>query len=144
VADSINLDALDRALGRLKSALDYCVSKESQADDQLFQVLRSGAIQGFEFTWELSHKVLRRYLMAMVTSPEDYVEMTYPVLIRKAEAYGLVGRGWVFWKDVRRLRAITSHTYGEACAAEVFQIIPDFFDEVSKMISAMRAEPVPE
>ncbi|MBV8779294.1 MAG: nucleotidyltransferase substrate binding protein, partial [Alphaproteobacteria bacterium] len=57
--------ALRNAVQRLREGLAR--HKAEPADEQL----RDGLIQRFAFTYELSHKLLRRYLQQVLPSGED-------------------------------------------------------------------------
>jgi len=59
----IDFSILEKVLSKLVSAWDYCNSELVKSDVKLAERLRSGAIQSFEFTYELTIKLLRRYLM---------------------------------------------------------------------------------
>ena len=134
---NVDLDLLERALKQLRTSLNY---HASCSDPELAPVFRSAAIQGFEFTFELSHKTLRRYLAHSAPSSGPIMELAFPHLIRKGYARGLLTREWKDWHAFRRLRNLTSHAYSEAYAAEVFAGIPAFVDEISKMLKAIAEE----
>ncbi len=139
----IGLHALERALSQLRTSLAYCGSDEARRDPTLGAVFRAAAIQAFEFTYELSHKVLRRHLAATSPSIDVVAELSFPDLIRTAHARKLIAADWTVWHGFRRLRSLTSHAYSEACAAEVFAGIPPFVLEIEVMLAAMRENPPP-
>ena len=138
---AVDLTTLDRAVSQLETCLAYCASPEAEHDARLSEVFRSAAIQAFEFTYELSHKVLRRYVDATEPSPSAD-RLSFPELIRIGYDRGLIAGQWREWAEYRRLRALTSHTYDAAYAAEVFAAIPAFHSEVRHMLQAMRRAPV--
>ena len=92
-------------------------------DDQI----RDGLIHRFEFTYELGHRTLKRYLKFAVANPEQIDEMTFQDVIRTANAQGLLLGDWEDWRKFREMRSRTSHTYDENTAIEV---IPRFVEEV--------------
>ena len=67
---------------------------EVAAGDEL---LRDGVIQRFEYTYELSHKFLRRFLEETEPAPEQLKEMSFPALIRLGSERGLLLNGWNVW-----------------------------------------------
>ena len=81
-------------------------------------------MQRFEFTYELGHKVLKRYLEYASANPELFDEMTFQDLIRTANEQGLLLGDWTDWRGFRDMRARTSHTYNEDVAVEVVEGIP--------------------
>ena len=61
---ALDLTTLHKAVAQLDTCLACCASGEAQRDVKLAEVFRSAAIQAFESIYELSHKVLRRYIVA--------------------------------------------------------------------------------
>ncbi len=92
-------------------------------------LIRDGLIQRFEFTYEISHKTLRRYLESGSPTPEQYDTMPFQDLIRSGNEAGLLLGEWPAWKGYRDMRAKTSHTYDEEIALEVVTGIPAFLEE---------------
>ena len=105
------------------------------------EVIRDGVIQRFEYTYELSHKTLRRYLMATEPSPEVPEGLTFPSLIRMGSERGLLDGGWDAWREFRRARGTTSHAYDGVKAAEVFSAIPGFLAAAQALLAAMKGAP---
>ena len=64
---------LGNAVRRLREGLARC--EREPTDEQI----RDGLIQRFEFTYELSHKMLRRYLREVAASPEKLIECPLPI-----------------------------------------------------------------
>jgi len=92
-------------------------------------IVRDACIQRFEFTYELSHKMLKRFLEATSANPAEFDAMPFQDLIRTGSERGLLLSDWSRWKVFRIARSITSHTYDENKAREVFAIVPDFLAE---------------
>lgn len=95
--------------------------------------VRDGLIQRFEFTYELSHKMLRRYLKEIAASPDEVEGMPFADLIRTGNAQGLLQSGWPAWRRFREMRARTSHTYDAKVASQVAAAIPDFLGEAEHL-----------
>jgi nucleotidyltransferase substrate binding protein (TIGR01987 family) len=98
-------------------------------DDQV----RDGLIQRFEFTYELGHRMLRRYLITTAASPDEVARMAFADLIRAGSAQGLLRSGWPQWRQFREMRARTSHSYDAGAAAAVVAAIPAFLEEVEHL-----------
>lgn len=96
-------------------------------------IIRDGVIQRFEFTYEISHKMLKRYLESVSPTPEQYDNMAFQDLIRSGNEAGLLLGDWPAWKTYRDMRAKTSHTYDEKIAIEVVEGIPAFLEEVKHL-----------
>ena len=114
--DKLNTSPLERAIDRLSEGWDRYQSDTSDA-----QIL-DGLIQRFEFTYEISHKMLKRQLEAMSPNPAEYDEMSLQDLIRSGNERGLLSGVWTDWKRYREMRAKTSHTYDEEVAQGVVEI----------------------
>lgn len=101
--------------------------------------IRDGLIQRFEFTYELSHKMLKRYLEMVSPSPEQYDAMAFADLIRSGNEQGLLRSDWPRWRVFRDMRSRTSHTYDEAVARDVVAAIPDFLEEACHLLLQLQA-----
>jgi|UniRef100_UPI0040475B7E hypothetical protein len=53
-------------------------------------MIRDGLVQRFEFTYELSHTVLRCFLEAASANPVEFDEADFQYLIRTANEQGLL------------------------------------------------------
>ncbi|WP_241242530.1 HI0074 family nucleotidyltransferase substrate-binding subunit [Kingella kingae] len=91
--------------------------------------IRDGLIQRFEFTYEISHKILKRYLENTSADPTQFDLMSFQDIIRTANEQNLLLGNWADWKQYRDMRARTSHTYDEETAIAVVQGIEKFLAE---------------
>jgi nucleotidyltransferase substrate binding protein (TIGR01987 family) len=128
----LDISALERAVARLEEGLLRYY--DDITDDQI----RDGLIRRFEFTYELSHKFLKRYLESASASPQIFDAMAFQDQIRSGNEQGLLLGDWPRWKIYRDLRARTSHTYDEAQALEVVAGIPAFLDEAKFLRDQLR------
>ena len=103
-------------------------------DDQL----RDGLIQRFEFTYELCHRLLRRYIRQGAATPGDVDRMPFQDLIRTANQQGLLLGDWPAWRGYRDLRARTSHAYHAETARAVAEAIPGFLAESKHLRDELR------
>ena len=99
--------------------------------------IRDGLIQRFEFTYEISHKTLKRYLEMVSPTPEAYDTMPFADLIRSGNEQSLLLNDWTRWKFYRDMRARTSHTYDESTALEVVSSIPAFLADVEYLLARL-------
>ena len=129
----LDIRSLEKAVDRLQEGLDRY--RRDTTDTQI----RDGLIQRFEFTYELSHKMLKRYLEATSASPEQYDAMPFPDLIRSGNEQGLLLGDWPRWRAYREMRSRTSHTYDEEVALAVVAGIPDFLEEAVQLRDRLRA-----
>jgi nucleotidyltransferase substrate binding protein (TIGR01987 family) len=76
--------------------------------------IRDSVIQRFEFCWELAWKLLQCYLLSLgieTKNPRDTWQ--------EAVKAGLI-ENIVAWTELQRMRNLTSHTYDEKLAKEVY------------------------
>jgi nucleotidyltransferase substrate binding protein (TIGR01987 family) len=131
----LDTTSLGNAVQRLREGLARYELDPS--DEQI----RDGLIQRFEFTYELSHKMLRRYLKEMAASPDEIERMPFADLIRTANAQGLLQSDWPGWRRFREIRARTSHTYDAKVASWVVSAIPAFLEEAEHLYAELRRRP---
>ncbi len=120
---TLDFTALVAALARLTEG------QVRYLQDVSDQQIRDGLVQRFGFAYDLSHKMLKRYLTQSSANPEAIAQMSFPALIRTASEQGLLQGDSTQWKLYRDRRNMTSHTYDEAKALEVVAIIPQFIEE---------------
>jgi nucleotidyltransferase substrate binding protein (TIGR01987 family) len=133
-APDMSLDPapLANAIDRLRAGLARY--RQSPDDGQL----RDGLIQRFEFTYELSHRTLKRYLRQTAASPDALDRMSFADLIRTAGEQRLLQADWAAWRRFRDMRARTSHTYDQQAALAVVAEIPAFLAEVAYLCAELQ------
>ena len=122
-SNKLDLSTLHKALGRLDEGYQRYL-----LDVRDLQI-RDGLIQRYEFTYEISHKMLKRHLEMTSPNPEIFDAMPFADLIRTGNELSILKSDWSAWKLFREMRAKTSHTYDEVIAQTVVQVIPDFIHE---------------
>ena len=123
----LDLTPFNNALKKLIEGLERYELDTS--DDQV----RDGLIQRFEFTYELAHKMMRRYLAESSANIESINELSFQGLIRTASDKKLIKGDWSDWSTYREMRGKTSHTYDESIAILVVEGIPAFIEEASHL-----------
>jgi nucleotidyltransferase substrate binding protein (TIGR01987 family) len=126
----IDFSSLRQALATLDEAL---AARASAPEDKF---IRDACIQRFEYSYELVHKMLRRYL---AESEPAVHEMSFPRLIRLGYERGLLAESWDIWTTFRDARNATSHAYDEAKANQVAEKIPAFAAAARFMASQIEA-----
>lgn len=111
-------DKLHQAVTKINQ--DYEVDADGNIDDDEFldDIIKEGIIQRFEYTHELSWKVMKDFL-------EDVGEVKMygsKDATKEAFAADLITDGEV-WMDMIKSRNKTSHTYNEEVADEIFKNI---------------------
>ncbi len=127
-----DITPFEQAIQRLEEGLE-----RYRKDTNDFQI-RDGLIQRFEFTYELGCKTLKRNLEYMTANPAVVDQMTFQDQIRTANEQGLLLGVWPEWRDYRKMRGMTSHTYSEAIAVIVVEAIPRFLEEAAYLRDRLR------
>lgn len=130
---TLDISSLEKAIVRLEEGLTRY--RKDISDTQI----RDGLIQRFEFTYELSHKTLKRYLESASPTPEEYDGMPFQDIIRTGSEQSLLLGDWPAWRKYREMRSKTSHTYDEDVALEVVAGIPTFLEEASYLRDQVKA-----
>jgi nucleotidyltransferase substrate binding protein (TIGR01987 family) len=117
---------------RLREGLARC--QREPGDEQV----RDGLIQRFEFTYELSHRMIKRYLTETAASPDNIERMPFADLIRTGNAEGLLRGEWAAWRRFREMRTRTSHTYDAKAALQVVAAIPAFLEEAEHLCAELQ------
>jgi len=126
------LTSLENAVASLQDALnEYAKEKDAY--------VRDAVIQRFEYTYELSHKLLKRHLEATAANPDEIDTLSFQDLIRLGSERQLLRSGWDKWSLYRKLRGTTSHTYDEAKAQEALKKIPEFYEEAHFLLQQLQA-----
>lgn len=140
---TIDISSFRNAISQLERALGYAHSPMAMADPGLREQLRNSVIQCFEFTYELSHKMLKRFLESTAASTEEIDHATFQNLIRTGNEKGLLRSDWEKWRGYRQARTDSSHTYDQAKAEAVFAMAPDFLAEAQFLADKMTAHQEP-
>jgi nucleotidyltransferase substrate binding protein (TIGR01987 family) len=130
--DKLYLSPFENALSRLNEG--YVRYEKEISDTQI----RDGLIQRFEFTYEISHKILKRYLEMISPNPEEIDALSFADLIRSGNEQSLLLSDWSQWKIFREMRGKSSHTYDEVIALEVVSVIPSFMRDARFLLDQLQ------
>lgn len=119
------LSPLQKALSSLKLAL-------AQPKDEF---VRDAVIQRFEYTYELSWKLLKRYLEESLGSA-TVDAFSRKDLFRVGGEQGLIDDVEA-WFAYHRARNETSHTYDEKMAEQIYAVARRFADDAEKLLKAL-------
>lgn len=130
---SLDLSSLVKAL----ASLDEAIREYDHQRGNLF--IRDATIQRFEYSYELSHKMLKRYLELTESNSEEIDQMSFSNLIRTGAERGLLLHSWEAWSIYRNARNLTSHTYNESKAIQVCNVIPDFLKDAQYLLTTLQS-----
>jgi nucleotidyltransferase substrate binding protein (TIGR01987 family) len=136
---ALDFSSLASAIKQLEKAIGYVNSPMAENDEGLREQFRNSVIQCFEFTYELSHKMLKRYLEETAPSPEEIDLSTFQNLIRLGNEKGVLRSDWTQWRSYRQARTDSSHTYDEDKAESVFEMAPEFLEEARYLLRELTA-----
>ena len=133
----IVLDGLRDAVAGLEQVFQR--TEEADLSDQLDEILlraaKSGVIRHFEFTYELGWRFIRRWLEANV-GREVADGVTRQELFRLGAEHRLIS-SVEDWMVYHRARNLTSHTYRQATAEDVYAVIPGFLTDARYLLAAL-------
>jgi nucleotidyltransferase substrate binding protein (TIGR01987 family) len=118
-------ESLEKALTTLKEAWTEYQKNTSNT------FVRDSVIQRFEYTFEISHKILRRFLSDAESSRAEIHEMLFNDLIRLGCKRGLLLNDLETWNKYRKLRNLTSSFYEEFNNKYIIITIPIFIEEIN-------------
>lgn len=124
----LDFTSLRNALARLKEG--YARYESDVSDIQI----RDGLIQRYEFTYEISHKMLKRHLEMTSANPEAFDALPFADLIRTGNEQSLLKSDWTAWKVFREMRALANNALEDQAALEIVKVIPMFIEEIQFFI----------
>ena len=119
---NFKIDALVNALNQFEQGIKISMQ---HPDNEL---MRDGAIQRFEYTMELSWKLIERYLKKVVAI-DEYAIHSRKDLFREAERWHLIDDAESWFKYYQ-----TSHDYHPEKANEVYEQAKLFLHDVKKLV----------
>lgn len=121
----LELTSLRKAIDSLSESQKW---HHKGAGDVPADILRDSVIQRFEYTYELSWKMIKRWLEINLGS--TYVDgISRKELFRYAAEHHLI-KDPLKWFSYHEARNQTSHVYDEIVAEDVFGVIDDFVKDV--------------
>jgi nucleotidyltransferase substrate binding protein (TIGR01987 family) len=120
----INLEPLKKAHATLERFTQNNTTEQEQA----------GTIQAFEFCYELSWKMIKRVLN------NEGIEVNSPRgAFREAGKNGMI-EDVKLWFNFLEKRNKTVHTYNELILKEILGVIPEFKNELARLIKVLDAK----
>jgi nucleotidyltransferase substrate binding protein (TIGR01987 family) len=135
----LELDSLRKAVAALNGVLAKSDDAEFMRglDEIARNAVKSGAIQHFEFTYELCWKFIKRWLETNV-SPTVADGVTRRELFRQAAEQHLIV-DVEEWMRHHEARNETSHTYDPEIAEKVYTAAHNFARDAKRLLNALEA-----
>lgn len=130
----ISLQPLRKALDALASARHYWLAEAEDSGRKPH--LRAGVVQSFEFSYELSVRLLRRVLMERAAVAPQVADLSFNDLLRSGADAGLLPDA-LTWRRWRDLRNRTIHAYDEAQAQFIAEATAAFLPEAQSLLNAL-------
>lgn len=121
----IDYSSLIRAAQTFAEALDEARTPQAST------VVRDGAIQRFEYCFELAWKTMKRILRSKGSEVNHARDV-----IREAAQEGWIDEP-VLWFNFLEQRNQSSHIYNQDIAAEVYRHLPSFQLELGKLLEKL-------
>lgn len=136
--EKLDISALQDAFFSLEKTIAKLENQTwfQQQEEIVQDTLIAGSIQKFEFVYELATKMLKRQLKAIESSDSDIDNADFRDILRMAAQYGLITSPEA-WFDYRKMRNITSHTYDQSKAMQVYNGIADFLESVAFLVAQL-------
>ena len=122
----MQLENFENATKRLKAALEY--------DPLELDIVMDAVIQRFEFTFETAWKSAKLVAKAVgydCKSPKGCLKLAYRM-------------GWIKdeerWLELLEARNLTSHTYDQETAMDVYETVKENFQVFGSLLSELREE----
>ena len=132
--DTLDYSQLQKAIKSLQEGIHiYDLHKHDAA---LKDLLRDSVIQRFEYTFEMSWKMLQRWIRLYI-SPADADPLTKKDLFRLASRQGLIDdpQTWFLFIEARN---ISVHTYNEDNAKKAFDAALTFATTAPSLLQHMQ------
>lgn len=132
----LELSSLKKAIDSLARGISRSLA--TPADEEL----RDAVIQRFEYSYELSWKMLKRRLELDAPTPGSIDALAFKDLIREGAERGLIAKPQA-WFEYRRQRNITTHTYDEEKAKQVHKAAVDFLHDAKGLLQELERRNAP-
>lgn len=136
-AMNLDLSSLENATATLERSVHAATSLQASIPEELRETVRSGIIQNFEVAYELSWKMMKRWLGANV-SPDVVDGVSRRELFRRAAESRLIA-DVDLWMGFHAARNETSHTHDHETAAEVVTVAARFSPAARALLAALHA-----
>lgn len=133
---SLQLDSLAKSIDILARSVKT-VNRVDDSDEDLKETVRAGVIHSFEVAYELSWKMIKRWLQENIGAA-SVDGTTQRNLFRLAAENRLIADA-ERWMDYHKARNSTSHTYNEDATENVFAEAAEFVHDAKYLLKMLEA-----
>jgi nucleotidyltransferase substrate binding protein (TIGR01987 family) len=131
----LDLNSLKKAIDVLQRSIKVAQIELKSSEKDLRETIRAGVIQNFEVAYEQSWKIMKRWL-------EQNIGNTYVDGVTRRELFRLAAENHLVsdvnkWMEYHHSRNLTTHTYDEDIAEEVFQTAYNFYSDAQRLIKEL-------
>ena len=131
---NLQFDSLAKSIDILERSV-RTAGRVDDSDEDLQEAVRSGVIHSFEVTYELSWKMMQRWLKENIgaASVDGVTQRNLFRLSAENHLIADVER----WMDYHKARNSTSHTYNEDAAQSVFAEAAEFVHDAKQLLNVL-------
>ena len=133
---SLQLDSLAKSIDILERSIKTA-NRVDDSDEDLQETVRAGVIHSFELAYELSWKMIKRWLEENIGAA-SVDGVTQRNLLRLGAENRLIADSEL-WMDYHKARNATSHTYNEDAAENVFAKASEFVHDAKHLLKMLEA-----
>ena len=126
--NKLDLTNIKNAVATLEEAINYY---NTDVEQPIKNMYADSCIQRFEYTYELSWKIMKKYLKLFFNKTEQ--ELTIKNIFRYTQGYGLI-QDWTKWVEYNDARNNTLHEYNLNKTQFVLMILQAFLKDVKSFI----------
>lgn len=121
---SLNFCSLQKAIVALENGITIYNRKKDMVETEEIEIIKSGVIQNFEVCYEISWKLMKKYL-------EDSIGASTVDGVSRKELFRIASQNKLItdiekWFIFHQARNMTSHDYDGIKAEEVFNVALEF------------------
>ncbi len=131
--NKLDLTNIKNAIATLEEAINYY---NTDVEPPIKNMYADSCIQRFEYTYELSWKIMKKYLKLFFNKTEQ--ELTVKNIFRYMQGYGLI-EDWTKWVEYNDARNNTSHEYNLNKAQFVLSVLQSFLGDVKRFVLCLES-----
>ena len=136
----INTDYFFRCIATLEQA--HTELHRQPVDSTMYNIYRAACVKEFEIILEQTGKLLKKRLKPYFASSKLVDQITFKDIFRHAAKHSLItleeAERWLQYRDNRN---DTAHDYGEGCANQTLEILPQFIQDAYRIHTVIQSQP---